>query len=144
MKQEKILNRFLLLNGTWNFRFYDSFSDIEDEFLDIGFSETITVPSNWQLYGYDKPMYLNIRYPIAFNPPYVPDQNPVGLYQRKFNVDLSDGFERFLNFEGVDSCFYLYINNEFVGYSQVTHMTSEFNITKYLVEGENMHYCYGA
>ena len=130
-------NQFLLLNGTWNFRFYDSFLDIEDNFLDIGFLENITVPSNWQLYGYDKPMYVNIRYPIAYNPPYVPDQNPVGLYQRKFNVDLSDGFQKFLNFEGVDSCFYLYINNEFVGYSQVTHMTSEFNITKYLVDGEN-------
>lgn len=130
-------NRFLNLDGIWNFQFYDSFSDIEDDFLDISYSETITVPSNWQLYGYDKPMYLNIRYPIVYNPPYVPDQNPVGLYQRKFNVDLSDGFERFLNFEGVDSCFYLYINNEFVGYSQVTHMTSEFNITKYLVNGEN-------
>jgi len=130
-------NRFLLLNGTWNFRFYDSFLDIEDNFLDISFLENITVPSNWQLCGYDKPMYVNVRYPIAYNPPYVPDQNPVGLYQRKFNVDSSDGFERFLNFEGVDSCFYLYINNEFVGYSQVTHMTSEFNITKYLVDGEN-------
>lgn len=130
-------NRFLLLNGIWNFRFYDSFLDVYDNFLNIDFSETITVPSNWQLYGYDKPMYVNIRYPIVYNPPYVPDQNPVGLYQRKFSVDLSDGFERFLNFEGVDSCFYLYINNKFVGYSQVTHMTSEFNITKYLVSGEN-------
>ncbi|MDR3593733.1 glycoside hydrolase family 2 TIM barrel-domain containing protein [Clostridium sp.] len=129
--------RFLNLNGTWNFRFYDSFLDIEDNFLDIDFSETMPVPSNWQLYGYDKPMYVNIRYPIVYNPPYVPDKNPVGLYKRKFNVDLSDGFEKILNFEGVDSCFYLYINNEFVGYSQVTHMTSEFNITKYLVDGEN-------
>lgn len=130
-------NRFFLLNGIWNFRFYDSFLDIEDDFLDIDFSQTITVPSNWQLYGYDKPMYVNIRYPIAYNPPFVPDQNPVGLYQRKFSIDLSDGFDMFLNFEGVDSCFYLYINNEFVGYSQVTHMTSEFNVTKYLVNGEN-------
>ena len=130
-------NYFLLLNGTWNFRYYDSFLDIEDNYLDTGFIETITVPSNWQLHGYDKPMYLNIRYPIPYNPPYVPDANPVGLYQRTFNVNLSDGFDRFLNFEGVDSCFYLYINNKFVGYSQVTHMTSEFNITEYLVDGEN-------
>ena len=128
---------FLLLNGTWNFRFYNSFLDIEDNFLGTDFTETITVPSNWQLYGYDKPMYLNIKYPIVYNPPYVPDENPVGLYQRKFKVDLSDGLERFLNFEGVDSCFYLYINKKFVGYSQVTHMTSEFNITEYLVDGEN-------
>ncbi len=130
-------NRFMLLNGTWNFKFYNSFLDIEEDFLDTDFLGTISVPSNWQLNGYDKPMYLNVRYPIPYNPPYVPDQNPVGVYQRNFKVDLSDGFERFLNFEGVDSCFYLYINNQFVGYSQVTHMTSEFNITKYLVDGEN-------
>lgn len=130
-------NRFLLLNGNWNFRFYNSFSDVEENFLHISFSEAISVPSNWQLYGYDKPMYLNIKYPIVYDPPYVPDQNPVGIYQRKFYVDLSDGFERLINFEGVDSCFYLYINNKFVGYSQVTHMTSEFNITKYLLDGEN-------
>ncbi|MGB8452511.1 MAG: glycoside hydrolase family 2 TIM barrel-domain containing protein [Anaerocolumna sp.] len=130
-------NCFQLLNGTWNFRYYNSFLDMEEDFLNTDFAETIPVPSNWQLHGYDKPMYLNIRYPIPYNPPYVPDENPVGLYQRKFHADLSDGFERFLNFEGVDSCFYLYINNEFAGYSQVTHMTSEFNITEYLVDGEN-------
>jgi beta-galactosidase len=130
-------NYFTLLNGAWNFKFYNSFLDIEDDFLATGFSGTIPVPANWQLNGYDKPMYLNVRYPIPYNPPYVPDENPVGIYQRNFNVDISDGFERFLNFEGVDSCFYLYINNQFVGYSQVTHMTSEFNITKYLVDGEN-------
>lgn len=128
---------FHLLNGTWNFRYYDSFLDVEEDFLDKGFTDTIPVPANWQLYGYDKPMYLNVRYPIPYNPPYVPDENPVGLYQREFQVDLSDGLERFLNFEGVDSCFYLYVNKKFVGYSQVTHMTSEFNITEYLINGEN-------
>jgi beta-galactosidase len=67
----------------------------------------------------------------------VPDQNPTGIYNRNFTIDLSDGFDRFINFEGVDSCFYLYINNQFVGYSQVSHMTSEFNITDYLVNGNN-------
>lgn len=130
-------SRFQLLNGEWNFRYYNSFLDIEDDFLSTEFTETIPVPSNWQLHGYDKPMYVNIKYPIPYDPPYVPDENPVGLYQRNFYVNLSDNFERFLNFEGVDSCFYLYINDKFVGYSQVTHMTSEFNITKYLVDGEN-------
>lgn len=136
-EQREVSQRFYLLNGDWDFRFYDSFLDVEDDFLDLDSTGSIPVPSNWQLYGYDKPMYLNIRYPIAYNPPYVPDENPVGLYRRKFQVDLADGFERFLNFEGVDSCFYLYINKKFVGYSQVTHMTSEFNITKYLNDGEN-------
>ncbi len=130
-------DRFYLLNGDWDFQYYSSFSDIEDNFFETGFLDTIPVPSNWQLHGYDKPMYVNIRYPIPYNPPFVPDQNPAGVYHRKFSADISDGFERFLNFEGVDSCFYLYINNQFVGYSQVTHMTSEFNITEYLVNGEN-------
>lgn len=92
-------DRFQLLNGTWNFRYYNSFFEIEDDFLDTSFSDSIIVPSNWQLHGYDKPMYLNIKYPIPYNPPYVPDENPVGLYNRKFNVDLSSGFEYFLNFK---------------------------------------------
>lgn len=137
-KNREESDRFQLLNGTWNFRYYNSFFEIEDDFLDISFSDSVLVPSNWQLHGYDKPMYLNIKYPIPYNPPYVPDENPVGLYNRKFSVDLSGGFEHFLNFEGVDSCFYLYINHKFVGYSQVSHMTSEFNVTDYLVDGENV------
>ncbi|MDY7223277.1 glycoside hydrolase family 2 TIM barrel-domain containing protein [Halalkalibacterium halodurans] len=130
-------NRFFLLNGQWNFRYYDSFGDLEENFLEINEYSEIPVPSNWQLYGYDVPQYTNIHYPIPYDPPFVPDQNPAGVYNREFTVDLSDGFERFLNFEGVDSCFYLYINNQFVGYSQVSHMTSEFNITPYLVSGTN-------
>lgn len=130
-------DRFLLLNGNWNFRYYSSFLDVEEEFLTTEYKDMIPVPSNWQLHGYDNPMYLNIRYPIPYNPPYVPDENPVGIYNRIFSVSLTEGYEQFLNFEGVDSCFYLYINDTFVGYSQVSHMTSEFNITKYLTDGEN-------
>lgn len=130
-------DRFLLLNGNWNFRYYSSFLDVEEEFLTTEYKDMIPVPSNWQLHGYDNPMYLNIRYPIPYNPPYVPDENPVGIYKRIFSVSLTEGYEQFLNFEGVDSCFYLYINDTFVGYSQVSHMTSEFNITKYLTDGEN-------
>ena len=129
--------RFQLLNGIWNFRYYSDLRDLEEDFQDRELTDTIPVPSNWQLHGYDKPAYLNIKYPIPYNPPYVPDENPVGLYQRKFVVDLSDGLERFINFEGFDSCFYLYINKKFVGYSQVSHMTSEFHITEYLVNSEN-------
>ena len=129
--------RFQLLNGIWNFRYYSDLRDLEEDIPEIELTDTIPVPSNWQLHGYDRPAYLNIKYPIPYDPPYVPDENPVGLYQRNFTVDLTDGFERFIHFEGVDSCFYLYVNKEFAGYSQVSHMTSEFNITKYLVNGEN-------
>ncbi|MCY9669993.1 DUF4981 domain-containing protein [Paenibacillus alginolyticus] len=130
-------SRFFLLNGQWNFRYYDSFGDLEENFLEMKEYTEIPVPSNWQLHGYDVPQYTNVHYPIPYDPPFVPDQNPAGVYNREFTVDLSDGFERFLNFEGVDSCFYLYINNQFAGYSQVSHMTSEFHITQYLVSGTN-------
>lgn len=130
-------NAFSLLNGKWDFKYYKSFLDVEEHFLDTEFEGTMPVPANWQLHGYDQPMYLNIKYPIPYDPPYVPDENPVGIYQRKFYIDKLDGLERLLNFEGVDSCFYVYVNKRFVGYSQVTHATSEFNITQHLVEGEN-------
>jgi len=130
-------SRFFLLNGQWNFRYYESFNDLEDNFLESREFARIPVPSNWQLHGYDVPQYTNIHYPIPYDPPFVPDQNPVGVYSREFTVNLSDGLERYLNFEGVDSCFYLYINDRFVGYSQVSHMTSEFNITDYLNNGTN-------
>lgn len=130
-------HRFVLLNGSWNFRYYDSFQDLEDNFLEINQYNEIPVPSNWQLHGYDVPQYTNVHYPIPYDPPYVPDQNPTGVYNLEFRMDVSDSFERFVNFEGVDSCFYLYINDQFVGYSQVSHMTSEFNITKFLVNGRN-------
>jgi beta-galactosidase len=84
-------DRFLLLNGNWNFRYYSSFLDVEEEFLTTEYKDMIPVPSNWQLHGYDNPMYLNIRYPIPYNPPYVPDENPVGIYKRIFSVSLTEG-----------------------------------------------------
>ncbi len=129
--------RFFLLNGEWEFKYYESFLDLEGDFLSIPFTDRIPVPSNWQLQGYDRPGYLNIRYPIPYDPPFVPDENPVGVYRRSFQADSYEGMECYLNFEGVDSCFYLYVNDRFVGYSQVTHMTSEFRITEELVPGEN-------
>ncbi|MCM1330549.1 MAG: DUF4981 domain-containing protein [Ruminococcus sp.] len=96
----------------------------------------IPVPSNWQLHGYDKPQYTNVCYPIPFDPPYVPDDNPVGVYSRSYEYS-PDGMDRIIVFEGVDSCIYLYVNGEFAGYSQVSHCTSEFDITPYLQQGEN-------
>ena len=127
---------FELLNGDWDFRYYDSIIDLEDNFIDLPFDRKIPVPSNWQLHGYDKPQYTNVCYPIPYDPPYVPDDNPVGVYARSYNYT-HDGLDRILVFEGVDSCLYLYINGQFVGYSQVSHSTSEFDITPYLKEGEN-------
>ncbi len=128
--------RFELLNGDWNFRYYDSIIDLEDYFTDVPSDRKIPVPSNWQLSGYDKPQYTNVCYPIPFDPPYVPDDDPVGVYSRSYSYS-ADGMDRLLVFEGADSCIYLYINGAFAGYSQISHCTSEFDITPFLHEGEN-------
>ncbi len=135
---------FVSLCGEWSFKFYPTPADIDD-FRSDGFSldgaDSIAVPRSWQTVlgkGYDTPNYTNVRYPFPFDPPHVPAQNPSALYSRNFNV--AEGLldkEIYINFEGVDSCFYLYVNNEFAGYSQVSHCTSELNITKYLKAGSN-------
>lgn len=125
-----------LLNGEWNFTYYDSIVDMPDDFISLKSDKTIPVPANWQLQGYDKPQYTNVCYPITYDPPFVPDDIPVGVYSRNYNYT-ADGIRKILTFEGVDSCLYLYINGKFAGYSQVSHMTSEFDITDKLCEGGN-------
>ena len=129
-------DRFESLNGEWDFNYYDSIIDLEDNFIDVEFKNTIPVPSNWQLHGFDKAQYTNVVYPIPFDPPFVPDDIPVGVYRKTYDYE-PDGMNRFLCFEGVDSCFYLYINGRFAGYSQVSHHTTEFDITGYLTTGKN-------
>lgn len=135
---------FKSLCGTWHFRFYESFekAKCEVEHIDLSdFDETIPVPSNWQLFtnrGYDIPNYSNVEYPYIMDPPNVPKENPCGVYFREFN--LTENMckrDLFLNFEGVDSCFYLWINEKFVGYSSVSHSTNEFNISTLVHEGKN-------
>lgn len=125
-----------MLNGSWGFRYYPSIIDLEDDFTDAPFFRSIPVPSNWQLHGYDAPQYTNIRYPIPFDPPFVPDDTPVGVYKRSYRYT-PDGLRRILTFEGVDSCVYLFVNGERVGYSQVSHSFCEFDVTPFLKEGEN-------
>ncbi len=127
-------DRFLLLNGTWDFAYFERFEAVPEE---VGFSDTICVPSVWQNHGYDRHQYTNVRYPFPYDPPYVPAKNPCGVYQRKFSLAKKAGERYHLNFEGVDSCFYLFINGNFVGFSQVSHSTSEFDITDAAVYGEN-------
>ena len=135
---------FELLNGKWGFRYYDSLIDLEDDFADgkvaraaLNDKKKMPVPANWQLHGYDKPQYTNLNYPIPYNPPFVPDENPVGVYYRTYNY-VPDGNQRILCFEGVDSCAYLYVNGKFCGFSEVSHHTAEFDITDFLKEGENL------
>lgn len=125
-----------LLDGEWDFRYYSSIIDLEDDFISLPAGRTITVPSNWQLHGYDAPQYTNVCYPIPYDPPYVPDDIPVGIYRRSYEYT-ADGNDRILVFEGADSCIYLYINGEFAGYSQISHCTSEFDITPFLHDGTN-------
>ncbi len=132
---------FELLNGEWDFNYYKSIIDLEDDFCNVPAASKISVPGNWQLQGFgkesgDMPQYTNLAYPIPYDPPYVPDDIPVGVYNRTY-IYKENGLRRILAFEGVDSCFYLYINGEFAGYSQVSHHTSEFDITDFLKAGEN-------
>src|SRR5699024_6015409 len=96
------------------------------------------VPSCWQMAGFDQKHYTNTRYPFPCDPPYVPDNNPCGAYIKDFDLDKNETKkEQFLYFEGVDSCFYVWVNGKFVGYSQVSHSPSEFNITGKTKTGRN-------
>ena len=134
---------FKTLIGEWNFKFYPSVAQIEDPMkVEFASEDKLDVPMNWQHAlgrGYDKTQYTNVNYPYPIDPPYVPDENPAGVYMRKFRISEKDiaNKDAILSFEGVDSCFYLYVNGKFVGYSQVSHMTSEFDLTDVLVIGEN-------
>ena len=135
---------FRNLCGTWDFRYYSSLNDVED-FTDSRWEmspcDTLRVPMNWQMAlgrGYDIPHYTNHNYPFPVDPPHLPNDIPCGLYRRRFNIEADDLKKSIrMVFEGVDSCFYLYINDQFVGYSQVSHCTSEFIIDRFLREGEN-------
>lgn len=135
-------DRIQFLNGTWKFRYYDSIYKLQDEFYsedyDVSSFDDIPVPSVWQMHGYDYHQYTNVRYPFAFDPPYVPKNNPCGAYVTDFDYDQNrDAPLAHLNFEGVDSCFYVWLNGRYVGYSQVSHSTSEFDITEFIRNGSN-------
>lgn len=134
-------SRYHLLNGAWDFRYYQNPFEIED-FTASGYQyshfDSIPVPSCIQMHGYDRHQYTNVNFPFPYDPPYVPTENPTCVYHRTLNIpEKLDSYEKYINFEGVDSCFYLYVNQVFVGYSQVSHSTSEFNITQYLTPGSN-------
>ena len=131
-----------LLNGTWKFQYFNSIYDIQDSFFEKNYDtenfDEIQVPSVWQMAGYDTHQYTNIRYPFPFDPPYVPQDIPCGAYVHNFEYSRDEKASKaFLNFEGVDSCFYVWINGSYIGYSQVSHMTSEFDVTDVLQDGTN-------
>ncbi|RHK62312.1 DUF4981 domain-containing protein [Dorea formicigenerans] len=135
-------DRMQLLNGTWKFQYFNSIYDIQDSFFEKNYDtenfDEIQVPSVWQMAGYDTHQYTNIRYPFPFDPPYVPQDIPCGAYVHTFEYSRDEKASKaFLNFEGVDSCFYVWINGSYIGYSQVSHMTSEFDVTDVLQDGTN-------
>ena len=135
-------DRVQMLNGQWRFRYFESIHDVPEDFFlgdqgSPGFIEA-PVPSVWQTLGFDWHQYTNIRYPIPLDPPYVPQDNPAGAYLREFEYTPDPHAPRVhLNFEGVDSCHYVWLNGKYIGYSQISHATSEFDVTDLLVAGTN-------
>lgn len=129
-----------LLSGKWKFLYKDSVSKMKDfykEDFDITSFDDITVPSCWQTTGYDSAQYQSSPYTFIFDPPFVPDKNPAGAYVKEFdfNPDTDKNYE--LHFEGKDSCIYVWLNGEFIGYGEVPHNDSVFDITKNLKIGKN-------
>jgi len=135
-------DRFQLLSGRWKFQFHQNVETVADDFFgkdypaqDFAF---LPVPSAWQMEGYDSHQYTNMRYPFPFDPPFVPAVNPCGTYITDFEIPkCKKGFKKYLNFEGVDSCCYVWVNGIFVGYHQVSHCTGEYDITDYVHPGSN-------
>ena len=127
------VSRQLMLSGQWQFAYFERDIDVPDR---IDTWDTIPVPSCWQLHGYENPNYSNINYPYPCDPPYVPDDNPCGVYRRSFTLDEVSGKTYFV-FEGVSSCAYLYINDRYVGFTQGSHILAEFDITDFVRAGEN-------
>lgn len=141
--ERKLSRGFQLLNGNWNFLYTltegDGPSDFYKEEFDDSCWNQLNVPSHWELNGYGKPHYTNVQYPFPVDPPYVPTENPTGLYRRNFYFSKSrnENEKTFLRFEGVDSAFHIWLNGEFVGYGTGSREPTEYDITKLVREGEN-------
>ncbi|WON78403.1 beta-galactosidase [Serratia sp. UGAL515B_01] len=130
-----------MLNGEWRFSYFTRPQAVPESWLQQDLVDAVkhTVPSNWQLAGFDAPIYTNIKYPIPVNPPLVPADNPTGCYSRTFTVApdwLESGQTRII-FDGVNAAFYLWCNGHWVGYSQDSRLPAEFDLSNVLVPGEN-------
>ena len=123
----------LLLNGDWDFAFFERDVDVPEQIENWA---SIPVPSCWQLQGYENPNYSNINYPYPCDPPYVPDDNPCGVYRREFTLEEKWGRVYFV-LEGVSSCATLTVNGRYVGFTQGSHLFAEFDITDYVNQGVN-------
>lgn len=126
------ISEYMLLNGQWNFAYFERDIDVPEH---IDTWDQIPVPSCWQLEGYGHPNYTNTNYPYPCDPPYVPDDNPCGVYQKKFTI--KKWGRVYFVLEGVCSCAYLFVNDKYVGFTQGSHLQAEFDITDYVTDGEN-------
>ena len=127
------ISKYHSLNGTWQFRYFSRDIDVPEQ---INAWDSIPVPACWQLHGFENPNYTNLNYPYPCDPPYVPDDNPCGIYQRTFQMDEIWG-RQYLVFEGVSSCAYVYLNDCYVGFTMGSHLRAEFDVTEYLNPGIN-------
>lgn len=147
-------DKYLSLNGTWKFNLVDEPSQRPMNFFEEGFDvtewDTIPVPSNWEMQGYDKPIYANVEYPHANTPPFINARkgfndgganygiNPVGSYVKSFNFPEDwDTNRTYLHFGGIYSAAFVWVNGKYVGYTQGANNDAEFDISKYLKPGEN-------
>lgn len=129
------------LSGKWKFSYFTSPYQVPEQWVtaDLPEADSIPVPSNWQMLGYDAPIYSNITYPFTTQPPHVPKENPTGCYSLTFNVadeDLASGHTRII-FDGVNSAFHLWCNGTWIGYSQDSRLPAEFDLSGVLQAGEN-------
>ncbi len=129
------------LNGQWTFSYFNQPEAVPQSWLlqDLAGSHSLPVPANWQLHGYDAPIYTNVQYPIPVNPPFVPQENPTGCYSLTFKVDdnwIAQGQTRII-FDGVNSAFFLWCNGQWIGYSQDSRLPAEFDLSQALQAGQN-------
>ena len=124
------------LNGDWDFAYFDSPLDLPEDVTAVSFGHSIPVPSCWECHGWGQKQYLNVNYPIPFDPPAVPALNPVGVYRRSFTANAAGG-RVCLVFEGVSSCMMLYVNGAFAGLTKGSHLQAEFDVTDLCRPGEN-------
>lgn len=138
-RSELCSGRFLLLSGDWEFKYYRSIAEVPEDFVSGDLNgDTVTVPSVWQAGGYEPWHYTNVDYPIPLNPPCVPNHNPCGVYKRSFVLPESfSGLRVRISFLGVASSFHFFVNGQFAGYDQVSHMTGEFDISDLITPGQN-------
>ena len=140
-RDDRPSSRLRSLNGRWRFSYFSRPEAVPESWLqgDLPDADAVTVPSNWQMAGYDAPIYTNVNYPIPVNPPFVPEENPTGCYSLTFEADagwLASGETRVV-FDGVNSAFHLWCNGHWIGYAQDSRLPSEFDLSAALQPGAN-------